>query len=182
MRISVSGTHSTGKSVLAAAAYEALNAVWRGRVHLIPEVAREVIAKGFPLDDKATVDSYINYVMAQLREERQSVAEHVISDRSFLDLLAYIRTNADPQIPSYFVEMVEEISWLDTRFFDVYCYLPIEFPLVEDGVRGIDEDYRAAVDETLCGLLREYGVKYVTVTGSLAERVNQVVNLVRRGE
>lgn len=180
MRISFSGTFSTGKTTLAAASYEALSERYPGKVHLIREVARGVIAKGFQLDRGATVDSYVNYILAQLRAERESEAEHVLSDRSLLDLIPYVRLNADERIPDYFVEMLEEVVWRESRFFDVFCYVPIEFPMESDGVRPPDEAYRAAVDACFVDALREFGVEFVRVGGSIGERTAQVVELVEQ--
>jgi len=180
MRISFSGTFSTGKTTLAEASYEALSERYPGKVHLIREVARGVIAKGFQLDKGATVDSYVNYILAQLRAEREGDAEHVLSDRSLLDLIPYVRLNDDEKIPDYFVEMLEEVVWRESRFFDVFCYVPIEFPMESDGVRPPDEAYRAAVDTSFVDVMREFGVSYVRVGGSVAERAARVVEIVEQ--
>lgn len=180
MRISFSGTFSTGKTTLAAASYQALSKRYPGKVHLIREVARGVIAKGFQLDKGATVDSYVNYILAQLRAEREGDAEHVLSDRSLLDLIPYVRLNDDEKIPDYFVEMLEEVVWRESRFFDVFCYVPIEFPMESDGVRPPDEAYRAAVDVSFVDVMREFEISYVRVAGSVAERTARVVEIVER--
>jgi hypothetical protein len=147
------------------------------KVNLIPEIARRAISKGLPLNEDATVDSYLYYILAQLKAEREATARHVISDRSLVDLLAYIRANANSQIPDSFVNMVEELLWLETRYFDAYCYIPIEFPLVIDAVRSEQEAYQTAVDTKLVGILSEYGVRVKMITGSIEERCETVLGL-----
>jgi nicotinamide riboside kinase len=177
MRISLSGTFSTGKSTLAESTHSALTARYPGRVDLIREVARGVIAKGFQLDRGATVGSYVNYILAQLRAERLATAPHVISDRSLLDLIPYIRLNADENIPAYFTEMLEEVVWRESQYFDLYCYLPIEFAMEADEIRPADEGYRASVDRAFLQALGDFGVDYVEVGGTVAERTARVVDL-----
>ncbi len=177
MRVSISGSHSTGKTCLAQACYDALHTRLPGQVSLIQEVAREVIAKGFPLNRDATVDAYTTYILLQLAGEREAGTAHAISDRSLIDLVAYMRTNAAPHIPRYFQQMVEEIVWREKEYFDLYCYLPIEFPLVVDDVRPEEEAYRAAVDRTLIEVLDHYRVAAVEVRGTLEDRRDQVLAL-----
>ena len=111
---------------------------------------------------------------------RNGDAEHVLSDRSLLDLIPYVRLNDDEKIPDYFVEMLEEVVWRESRFFDVFCYVPIEFPMESDGVRPPDEAYRAAVDTSFVDVMREFGISYVQVGGSVAERTARVVEIVEQ--
>ena len=81
MRVSITGSHSTGKTTLLGAVRELLDEGGTSTVGLIGEVARRVIAMGFPLNQDATVDSYLNYIWLQLHEERVHCERHVISDR-----------------------------------------------------------------------------------------------------
>jgi nicotinamide riboside kinase len=177
MRLSITGSHSTGKTSLCSAAVRHFDTLGMKGVGVIHEVARQVIGRGFPLNKSATVNSYINYIWLQLRAERAQVSAQVISDRSMVDLLAYVRTNDDKRIPVYFVSMLEELLWLESRYFDVYCYLPIEFPLVCDNVRPIDVVYQRAVDDAIREIFAEYSLAYRALSGSLDERVNQLVQL-----
>lgn len=177
MRISISGSHSTGKTVLAERCYSILSSRYPNKVNIIKEVARKVISKGFLLNQNATTDSYISYIFEQLRSEREAASQHVISDRSLVDLLAYIRTNADIKIPNYFVDMVEEITKLEVQYFDLYCYVPIEFPSVLDGVRPKQESYRVAIDKTLVDIFSEYKVHVEYITGSIENRCKKVLDI-----
>ena len=147
----------------------------------VEEVARGVIARGFPLNQDATRDSYYNYILDQLKAERLAGNEIVLSDRSLVDLLAYIRTNNNPEIPLYFLSMLEEIIWLESKYFDVYCYLPIEFGLIVDDVRPEDIEYQIAVDKALQNILTEFKVQQIAVTGSIIERRDFIVELIRNG-
>ena len=98
MKVSITGSHSTGKTTLASAVFKILRKRGNTSVGLINEVARRVIAMGFPLNQDATIHSYLNYIWLVLKEERECVEKFVICDRSLVDLLGYIRTNNDTSI------------------------------------------------------------------------------------
>ncbi len=138
-----------------------------------------MIAAGFQLDRNGTIEAYSTYIQMQLEAERRADAEVVVSDRSLADLLAYLWTNAeaDKHIPASFVAMLEEIVRIESRYFDLYCYIPIEFALVVDDVRPADERYQRTVDETFRRVLQTLRLPHQEVRGTAAERVQQVVNL-----
>lgn len=176
MKISISGTHSSGKTVLALALAKSLKGHYGENVALIEEVARQVIAKGLPLNQDATIHSYINYIMLQLKAERNaSPKRYVVSDRSLVDLLAYVWTNADDKIPRHFVEMLEELLWVESNYFDLYVYLPIEFALVSDNVRPDDERYRQMVAHTFERIFSTYDLRVIEATGSIENRVDIII-------
>lgn len=177
MRVSLSGSYSTGKTTLADSCVESLQAHHGKDFTYIREVARTVIARGFGLDRAATIDSYVVYIQLQLEAERRADTRFVLSDRSLMDLLAYIDYNDDTRVPRYVNELLEEVVWMESRFFDLYCYLPIEFPLQDDGVRTPDEDYRAAIDRNLVRVFERYGVPVETVAGPPERRRAQMLRL-----
>lgn len=177
MKVSLSGTFSTGKTTLAESCHARLTAEFGPDYTFVPEVARTVIARGFGLDRAATIDSYVVYIQMQLEAERRADTAHVMSDRSLLDLLAYIEFNDESRVPGYVADMLREIAWLESRYFDVYCYLPIEFPMEADGVRTPDEGYRGAIDAALREVLDRYGVTVRTIGGSPPERTAQLLDL-----
>jgi len=145
---------------------------------VISEVARSVIAKGYPLDRDATLDSYLNYILAQLTAERAAKTHrHVLSDRSLIDLLAYVRVNADVRIPTHLNSLLEEIVWIEADYYDVYCYIPVEFVPIDDGIRCIDGDYQQLVDAELVRLFREYQVPTIRISESHDERQDHLLSL-----
>jgi nicotinamide riboside kinase len=177
MRVSLSGSYSTGKTTLADACSDRLAARFGGEFTYIHEVARSVIADGFLLDRAATIDSYVVYVGRQLAAERRAATRHVLCDRSLMDLLAYARFNDHSRVPAYVATMLEEIVWRECRYFDVFGFLPIEFPLEDDGVRTPDEEYRANIDRTLRQAFADFGVEPVEIRGSRAEREATLLDL-----
>lgn len=177
MRLSISGSFCTGKTTLAKDLVARLDEDRPGQVDYIPEVARRIIEMGYPLDKGGTVESYLVYVAEQYACERGARRRHVVSDRSLVDLLSYLRHNRDPGIPAVFERMLEEIVWRETEYFDVYAYCPIEFPLETDAIRPADEDYRRGVDDALRALLAELGVTVQNVSGDRRSRVDALLPL-----
>ncbi|HYN99227.1 MAG TPA: AAA family ATPase, partial [Actinomycetota bacterium] len=53
-------------------------------------------------------------------------------------------------------------------------YLPIEFPIVLDGLRPDDPAFQAEIDERLVRLLKSHDIDYVTIKGSVEERMEQI--------
>ena len=62
---------------------------------------------------------------------------------------------------------------LRSAYSDVY-YLPIEFPIVLDGLRPDDPSFQADIDRRILDLLENHDVAYVTITGSVEQRLNAI--------
>lgn len=180
MRISVSGSHSTGKTCLAKLLYRKLSQEYPNQVTLIDEVARRLRRQGLPLNQEATLGTYISYIYEQLKAERVCTTMYVVSDRSLVDLLAYILANANPRIPKKLDFMVEEIIFRETNYFDLYVYSPIEFSLVLDDVRPADIEYQELVDEKIRYVLHTLDAPVLRVSGPVQRRVNRVIKEIHK--
>jgi len=174
-RISISGTHSTGKTTL----YNSvMNSVDRKHIACIPEIARILINKGFKLNQDITEYGIINYIAEYLNHERIIKSDIVVSDRSLIDLLAYVRTNNSDKIRHKYLELLEEVVYEESKRFDCYIYIPIEFNLVLDNIRPTDISYQKQVDQTLLQLFDYYGIAPKVVTGTIEERTNTFIRLI----
>lgn len=179
MWLAFAGSHSTGKSALIAHIAARLP---ERRVTIIRDVARGVIARGFPLGMNSTVDAFTNYVRDQLGLERTAARQPsdalLMSDRTVLDAAGYARANAAlprPFVPSYFVEALREIWLAEASRYHAYVFLPIEFPMSHDGVRDVGEEYRSAVSSAIEGLLREHQpCPLLVVHGTIEQRAKQI--------
>ncbi len=173
--ISISGTHSVGKTTLANQLIESITDL---DVALIPEIARILISKGFLLNQNITEWGIINYVQEYLFHERTVCSDVLISDRSLIDLLAYIKTNNSLKIRPKYIELVEEIVFAESKRFDYYFYIPIEFPLELDNVRPSDVNYQKSVDITLCKLFDIYKINPIVLSGSISQRTSKALEIV----
>jgi nicotinamide riboside kinase len=173
-RIAIVGSFSTGKTTLAEMAAEPLG------LPLLPEVAREVAAEGFKLDKDATPEVETLIFLRQYRNEMRHPA--FIADRSLLDVMAYAGWVLDHQ------ERRREFALWDacldvaehrlrTQYTHV-VYLPIEFPIVPDGLRPMDPEFQQDIDRRILELLDRYGIKYQTLTGSIEDRLAALNGLI----
>lgn len=177
MIVSVSGAFSTGKTTV----IERCGTLARRRgidLAVIPEVARTVLVEGYALDREATVESYLRYIELQLEAERTSPsAGHLLSDRSLVDLLAYLEVNEELAVPAETGRLLHELVRWEQGFFDAYCLVPIEFEPTPDGQRAVDPGYQRAVDQALRGLLDDLGAEVFEVRGGVEERAERLLGV-----
>lgn len=166
-RIAIVGSFSTGKTTLAEAAAR------RFELPLLPEVAREVAALGFKLDKDATPEVETLIFLKQLHNELTH--PHFVGDRSLIDVMAYAGWVLDNQTRRPETALWEECVniaqvHLRSQYTHVF-YLPIEFPIVPDGLRPLDPGFQREIDDRMLGLLRDHAVSYDTLTGPVEARL-----------
>ncbi len=174
MKTAFVGSFSTGKTTLA----NLFAREWD--VPLLPEVAREVVRLGFPLDQSATAETETLIFLKQWRAE--AVHDGFVADRSIYDVLAYadwVMEHNDPgRKENHLWYEAREIALLDLRArYDAVFYLPIEFPIVADGLRPDDTTFQADIDSRIRGLLEQEDVLFHTLSGSVADRREQVLKV-----
>jgi len=175
MKVAFVGSFSTGKTTLA-------NLFAREWAYpLLPEVAREVVELGFPLDQSATAETETLIFLKQWRAE--SSHDHFVADRSVYDVLAY----ADWVMEHARIPRKEDHLWIEARQiavgdlrarYDHVFYLPVEFPIVLDGLRPDDTGFQADIDTRIRGLLESADVLYETLTGPVEARQAHVRKIV----
>ena len=171
MKIAFVGSFSTGKTTLA----NLFAKEWD--YPLLPEVAREVVQLGFPLDQSATAETETLIFLKQWRAE--AIHDRFVADRSIYDVLAYAdwvmeHQDGDRKENHLWYES-REIATLDLRArYDHVFYLPVEFPIVLDGLRPDNPEFQADIDRRVVDLLKGADVAFTTLTGSVAERQEQV--------
>jgi AAA domain len=169
-RIAIVGSFSTGKTTLAEELARKLD------LPLLPEVAREVVELGFKLDKDATPETEALIFLKQFNNELSE--PEFVGDRSLIDSLAYAGWVLDNQEPRKEMALRHECERLAERrlrtSYSHVFYLPIEFPIVLDGLRPDDPAFQKEIDDRILGLLSTHGVRYETLTGSVEERLAQI--------
>jgi nicotinamide riboside kinase len=177
MKVAFVGSFSTGKTTLA----NHFAREWD--YPLLPEVAREVVELGFPLDQTATAETETLIFLKQWRAELMH--EAYVADRSIYDVLAYadwVMENAAPRKENHLWLESRALAINDLRArYDFVFYLPIEFPIVLDGLRPDDTEFQADIDRRIAQLLELHDVSHHTLTGSVEDRQEQVREIVARG-
>ena len=169
-KIAIVGSFSTGKTTTAEILARRLD------LPLLPEVAREVVELGFKLDKDASPETETLIFMRQYNNEIST--EEFVGDRSMIDVMAYagwVLDNRERTKEFYLwdecVRLAERA--LRTAYSHVF-YLPIEFPIVLDGLRPDDPEFQKDIDHRIIGLLRSHDIEYETVTGSVDERIEKI--------
>lgn len=173
-RIAIVGSFSTGKTTLAEAVAPKLG------VPLLPEVAREIAALGFKLDKDATVETETLIFLRQYHNEMTHPS--FVGDRSLIDVLAYagwVLENQERRKEFALWDSCLEIAehQLRSNYTDVF-YLPIEFGIVLDGLRPDDPEFQRDIDHRIRGLLDSHDIRYETLTGTVEERTDALLEAV----
>jgi len=172
LRIAVIGSHCTGKTTLCHQVRDTL--VLRGYdCRLFEGIGRRIAARGFPLDQHCTMDTYFAFITAHMTNLAAAPSGISLYDRSILDFAAYVRANANAS-PG-FDEMLVALCRLSLISFDLVYYLPPEIILVADGQRNTDIQYRSEVDRCLVDLLEQLGAEYVSVVGDTPIRLQRIL-------
>jgi nicotinamide riboside kinase len=171
VKIAFVGSFSTGKTTLA----NLFAREWD--LPLLPEVARQVVELGFPLDQRATAETETLIFLKQWRAE--AMHDRFVADRSIYDVLAYadwvMEHNRDERKENHLWYESREIALFELRArYDHVFYLPIEFPIVLDGLRPDDPTFQADIDRRIRHLLETADVSFHSLTGSVSERQEQV--------
>lgn len=103
-----------------------------------------------------------------------------IFDRCLVDSLVYfIKLYQSDEISEDFYNagkvFFEQYLHLLTKEDSLIVYLPIEFPIVPDGYRPVDEELRKLVDTITKAVLLDYNLSVLTVSGSIVERAEKIV-------
>lgn len=170
-RIAIVGSFSTGKTTLAEAVAPKLG------LPLLPEVAREIAAQGFKLDKDATVETETLIFLRQYHNEMTHPG--FVGDRSLIDVLAYanwVLENQEPRKEFALWDSCLEIAehQLRSQYTHVF-YLPIEFGIVEDGLRPNDPGFQEDIDQRIVGLLDSHDIPHRTLRGTVEERVDALL-------
>ena len=142
-----------------------------------------MVELGFPLDQTATAETETLIFLKQWRAEL--VHDSFVADRSLFDVLAYadwVMEHAEDRKENHLWQESREIATLDLRgrYHHVF-YLPVEFPIVLDGLRPDDTAFQADIDRRIQELLEGHDVTYHSLSGSVAQRQEQVRKLVAGG-
>ncbi|MGH2704268.1 MAG: AAA family ATPase [Actinomycetota bacterium] len=174
-RIAIVGSFSTGKTMLAEALARQLE------LPLLPETAREVVSLGFKLDKDATPETETLIFLKQYNNEIST--PEFVGDRSLVDALAYAEWVLAHKPHRKEMALWDECRRLAERRlrsnYSHVFYLPIEFPIVLDGLRPDDPEFQREIDERILGILASHDIPYWTLKGSVAERLAQIHSTLR---
>jgi len=183
LKVALTGAHSTGKSTLLTAFASAVTF----EVVTTPEVPRQVIEAAGAGEDflhrgNNTLLRQGLIIASQIEAESMAMMNSprvLLVDRTVVDHWAYTVELLEPeQSDDVDIRLWRGLidRWIET--YDLIVRLPPEIPLAADGVREEDEAFRTSIDETITRHLDEAGVGYITVGGTVDERVAELKRLI----
>lgn len=176
MRFIFTGAQGTGKTTI-------LNHFKENGVPVITEIVRNLAKEGININEQGDLQG--QRTIFNKYDELLSQTKTYISDRGLTDVIAYSYTLAEKgRVPYEFVNnQLDRLKQFTQENPDiVYFYFPIEFPVVDDGVRSTDEHFRIVVDRYIKRILEAVGIRYVEVRGTVEERIKIVENTIQLEE
>lgn len=177
MLVILTGAHSCGKSTLVEffrdrEGFVCIDSVTRSTI--TPEERK--VDNGVSEEGQARMYLAILGKTAEILEMNRQHPENVyLLDRSVFDFLAYNRAfERRGYISAELREQIEKSCNELKKNYDLVCYLPIEFPIVSDGVRSMDEELRKEVDQEILRQIMWDKVRAITLHGSVKERVQAI--------
>lgn len=172
MRISISGSHSTGKSTV----IEALkaNKSISKRFTFVQEVLRSIKKAGFNINEMGN-DNTQMLVMSKFLE--CATMDNVILDRCALDGLVYSAYLFEKgQIRKNTLKIAESI--FENVRYDIMFYIAPEFDIVPDGTRSVNVEFRDRIAELFEEYMEAYKIEPVRLTGTVEERASQFIDTI----
>ena len=166
-RIILTGAQGTGKTTL-------MNALAADGTRTISHIRKYAAEQDI---DISTASEYGQKEFFKSLKKELSSKRSYISDRGLTCVAAY---TFDKAIAGEISKKVADKQYMDIVKFHtdnpdiLLVYVPIEFPLEDDGTRSIDPEFQKKIDFLIKNLLETSGIKYITVTGSVKERLAQI--------
>lgn len=179
-RIVFTGAQGTGKTTV-------LKEFENKGMNVITEVVRELAKTGVKINKDGDEKGQAKIFKTYKDKLSSSNINGYISDRCLIDVVAYSMYLAEQgKVSDEFVQkqMKQLIKFKNENPDIAYCYFPIEFDVVADGVRDTDEEFRAAIAHNIIAVMQEAGIRPIIIKGTVEERVakvNRVVNWIHEG-
>ena len=166
-RIILTGAQGTGKTTL-------MNELAKDGTRTISHIRKHAAEKNINITSASEAGQ--KEFFKSLKKELSSKRNY-ISDRGLTCVAAYTFEKAiSEDIP----KKVADKQYMDIVKFHtenpdiLLVYVPIEFEIEDDGTRSIDQEFQTKIDFLIKNILDTSGVKYITVTGSVEERLAQI--------
>ena len=187
MYIHFIGAQGTGKTTLLNQLAEESIKVDSGiNFKIITNVVRNLVeTEGVKINKKGSSKSQ-NIIFEKYFDIFTSLDGYIdwVSDRSLIDVVAYTKYLYDHKKSSKKCYEAQ-IKWLklwydrDPKIKNtIFVYFPIEFEVVGDGTRSLDEEYRREIDNNIKSILEELGINYYVMEGTQDERLEMMKNIV----
>lgn len=183
MNIAITGAQGVGKTTLQSSLAHTLRHY--DVLEPIPEFPRRRIAESGDshfLDraNHAPTKQMLFFLDHLLEEDRLRVDDKVgLFDRFYLDYNAYINVLFPSKMSNLEMKALDAITLGKIRSYLV-LYIPIEFPINDDGVIEIDPLFQREIDNYITATLRRSDAQFFVVSGTIDERNARASQVIRR--
>lgn len=175
MRVSISGTHSTGKTTL-------VNLIKKNYNFIFQEGLTRVVNQFFTINSNG--GDIMQVIAATDHLKRVSCSDKLIdifSERCSLDCLAYTQVLYNyNQVSKDVLDYAEYVFKKTINSYDLIFYLKPEFNIVEDGVRDMNVNFRDDVYKCFENIIKSYNINVEILTGSIEQRFSRIQLLLER--
>jgi predicted ATPase len=167
----ISGAPGVGKTTIVNEVVKRVSG--RYHVEVSRDVARVLASRGVRINTECQAEDYLAFTTMRLWDMLRLRGYLVIYDRTLLDVLIFMELNGNAG--GWLKEVTTEfVKWQMTQL-SLYFYVPIEFEVKPDGLRVADPSVNCRIDRITHRLLQEYQSNFITLKGSLSERVGMVL-------
>lgn len=166
-RIVLTGAQGTGKTTL-------MNELSKDGTRTISHIRKTAAENN--LDISTATEEGQKIYFKTLKKEL-SYKKSYVSDRGLTCIAAY---TFDKAVTGEISKKVADKQYMDLVKFHndnpdvLLVYVPIEFAIEDDGERSVDPDFQLKIDFLIKNILDTSGIKYITVTGTVEERLKQI--------
>ena len=170
MKINLTGTQGVGKTTV----LNELSHIYP-QFNIITEVVRDLSGTGVKINEEG--DNKSQYTIFNTYQKLFEQNKNYISDRGLVDVVAYDRYLYKHNKINQIVLLNHQQMLKKFLKFNpgvLHVYFPIEFDLVDDGVRSANKEFQKEIDTHIANILHEYDIVHIKVSGSVEERVKQI--------
>lgn len=175
MRIGITGAQSVGKTTL-------LNALRSEKLFkdytICDEITRKVKEMGFDINEKGS--DLTQLIIMQMHIVNIFMYDKMLTDRTALDGLVYTTyLHMHKKVTTKTLDSAKEMYDKMITCYDHLFYIRPEFPIVADGVRSINPEFRSEISELFEGYISEMPREITILSGSVRERLEQIFKIVK---
>lgn len=172
-RIVIIGTSSVGKSTV----FELLRKDSRtSGFNFIEEAARKLDIRVTEATDMLKLQYTIRSMHAELEDE--FFRDGYIADRCVLDSFIYFNKLCGPLVLPQELREYELFAMQAISKYTHIIYIPIQYPLINDGFRFTNDTFRHEIDYEIKNFLYTHEIPYHTVTGKPNARLEQICDII----